>query len=56
MNKLQARTENANVGQSNVSSSELGDVNVIIGANGSGKSGLMNYPPPKEVGVSWVIP
>lgn len=41
MNKLQARTENANVGQSNVSSSELGDVNVIIGVNGSGKSGLL---------------
>lgn len=41
MNKLQALTNGANVGCSNLASSELGDTNIFIGINGGGKSTLL---------------
>ena len=41
MNGLQELTNNGNTGTSNLSATELGDINIFIGINGGGKSTLL---------------
>lgn len=41
MNKLQLLTNNANFGNSNLPSAALGDINILIGINGGGKTTLL---------------
>ena len=41
MNNLQKLTDDAGFGDSNLSSGELGDINILIGINGGGKTTLL---------------
>lgn len=41
MNNLQKLTDNAGFGDSNLASEELGDINILIGINGGGKTTLL---------------